>query len=290
MQRRYVTVDVFTDQPFGGNPLAVVLDAHGLDDAAMLSITREFGYSETTFVLPPKDPAHTAHVRIFTPGGELPFAGHPNVGTAFVLAMEGNAAERVLFEEAAGLVPVEILREGGALVGAELTAPQTLQRLGTVSAALAAACLSLAEAEIVATTHAPVFASVGTPFLLVEVASRIVLSRAKPDIAAFAEAKARGIYLYTRDGGNGFDLHARMFAPGGGIAEDPATGSATVTTAALLGEAAPDGETTLRIEQGRDMGRPSTLITRTIKQAGVVRSAHVGGRCVTMMRGVLIRP
>ena len=290
MERRYVTVDVFTNQPFGGNPLAVVLDAQGLGDAAMLSITREFGYSETTFVLPAKDPSHTAHVRIFTPGGELPFAGHPNVGTAFVLATGGSAAAQVVFEEAAGLVPVEILREAGTVVGAELTAPQSLQRLGCISKALAASCLSLGQTDIVATTHDPVFASVGTPFLLVEVASRAVLSRARPDMAAYAEAKARGIYLYTRDGGHGFDLHARMFAPGGGIAEDPATGSATVTTAALLAEGGQDGETTLRIEQGRDMGRPSTLVTRTIKQGGAVQSAHVGGRCVTMMRGVLIGP
>jgi trans-2,3-dihydro-3-hydroxyanthranilate isomerase len=286
-ERRYITVDVFTDQAFGGNPLAVVLDALGLDDALMLSITREFGYSETTFVLPPKDPAHTAHVRIFTPGGELPFAGHPNVGTAFVLATEGNGAPRVLFEEAAGLVPVEILREGGKVVGAELTAPQPLQRLQTVPIALAASCLSLAATEIVTDTHEPVFATVGTPFLLVEVASREVLRRAKPDVAAYAEAKARGIYLYTHDGGNGFDLHARMFAPLGGIGEDPATGSATVTTAALLGDLGPDGERVLRIEQGRDMGRPSTLLTRTIKQGSVVTSAHVGGSCVKMMQGLL---
>ncbi len=291
MQRRYVTVDVFTDQPFGGNPLAVVLDAAGLDTAAMQAITREFNYSETTFVLPPADPAHTAHVRIFTPAGELPFAGHPNVGTAFVLAREGNAAPGLVFEEAAGLVPVEILREAGQVVGAELTAPQPLQRLGSVAADIVASCLSLAPSDIVSTVHDPAVASVGVRFILAEIASRAVLRRARPDIAAFtrafADADTDAIYVYCRDGGDGFDLHARMFAPLSGMVEDPATGSATVTLAALLAESGPDGAAALRIEQGRDMGRPSTLLTRTVVQGGMVRSAHVGGRCMPMMRGVI---
>ena len=288
MQRRYVTVDVFTDQRFGGNPLAVVLDAQGLDTAAMQGIAREFTYSETTFVLPPRDPAHTARVRIFTPTREMPFAGHPNVGTAFVLAQQGHDSSRLLFEEEAGLVPVDILREAGSAVGAELTAPQPLQRLGSIPATTVASCLSLAAPDLVGE---PVIASVGVAFTLAEVATREALGRARPDMAAFTRAFAQAdrgaIYFYTSDGGAGFDLHARMFAPLGGTMEDPATGSATVTVAALLAEAGPDGEVALRIEQGRDMGRPSTLLTRTVKQAGTVGSAHVGGRCVTMMRGVI---
>jgi trans-2,3-dihydro-3-hydroxyanthranilate isomerase len=293
-ERRYVTVDVFTDQAFGGNPLAVVLDAQGLDSAAMQSIAKEFNYSETTFVLPPADPAHTAHIRIFTPAEELPFAGHPNVGTAYVLAREGNAAPGLLFEEAAGLVPVAILRAADEVIGAELTAPQPLQRATTISTAAIAACLSLAPGDIVTSVHEPVIASVGTKFVLAELATRDALRRAQPDFGGFSTAFAghssNKLYVYTRDGGHGFDLHSRMFAPMGGMREDPATGSATVTLAALLAEAGPDGETNLHIEQGRDMGRPSTLITRTIKHDGVVRSAHVGGRCVTMMRGVLTVP
>src|SRR5580658_5449717 len=131
MQRRYVTVDVFTDRVFGGNPLAVVLDAQGLKKPQMQAIATEFNYSETTFVLPARAPEHTAHVRIFTPRTEVPFAGHPNVGTAVVLAREIESAgrscpERLVFEEAAGLVPMLLLRAAGEVVGAELEAPQPL--------------------------------------------------------------------------------------------------------------------------------------------------------------------
>src|SRR3979411_2198677 len=124
MQRRYITVDVFTDRAFGGNPLAVVLDAGGLSTAQMQAIASEFNYSETTFVLPPRDGAHDAQVRIFTVRAEIPFAGHPNVGTAFALATKTTTPPaRLVVEEAAGLVPVEILNQEGRLAGAELTAP-----------------------------------------------------------------------------------------------------------------------------------------------------------------------
>ena len=289
MQRRYVTVDVFTDQPFGGNPLAVVLDAEGLDTGAMQAIAREFNYSETTFVLPPSDPANTAQIRIFTPYRELPFAGHPNVGTAYVLAHEGHDATRLLFEEAAGLVPVEILRDDeGTPFGAELTAPKLLERVGEMPVDAVAQCLSLRPGEITVQNHRPLVASVGLRFVLAEITSRSALSRAKLDPAAWASHMpflgTDSIYFYTTEGG-GFDLHSRMFWPGPG--EDPATGSATVTLAALLADAGPEGEMALRIEQGRDMGRPSTLLTRAVKQGGIVRSAHVGGRCIPMMRGTL---
>ena len=287
MNRRYVTVDVFTDQAFGGNPLAVVLDADGLDTAAMQAVAREFNYSETTFVLPPQDSAHTAQVRIFTPSGEVPFAGHPNVGTAFVLAMEGNHASRLLFEEIAGLVPVDIVRENGEVTSTELTAPQPLEVVADMPAGRIAACLGLEPADLVGE---PRIASVGLRFAFAEVATREALARAAWDAAVFADTFPRdgafAVYFYCR-GGGGFDIHSRMFFRPDGMREDPATGSATVTLAALLAEAGPDGETRLRIEQGRDMGRPSTLLTRTVKQDGTVRSAHVGGRCVTIMRGTL---
>ena len=148
-QRRYVTVDVFTDQAFGGNPLAVVLDAQGLDSAAMQSIAREFNYSETTFVLPPVDPANTAHVRIFTPAEELPFAGHPECRHRLRAGAGGQRCTQcLLFEEAAGLVPVAILREANEVVGAELTAPQSLQRSATISGEAIAACLSLTPHDV----------------------------------------------------------------------------------------------------------------------------------------------
>src|SRR5215213_11476816 len=144
VQRRYITTDVFTDKAFGGNPLAVVLDAEGLSTAQMQAIALEFNYSETTFVLPPRDPAHDAHVRIFTVNREIPFAGHPNVGTAFVLATQAaKPPARLLFEEGAGLVPVEIVTEQGKVVSTEFTAPQPLKRMSHISTEQAAALLSL---------------------------------------------------------------------------------------------------------------------------------------------------
>jgi trans-2,3-dihydro-3-hydroxyanthranilate isomerase len=296
MQRRYVTVDVFTDHAFGGNPLAVVLDAGGLSTAQMQAIATEFNYSETTFVLPPRDSAHDAEVRIFTVRSEIPFAGHPNVGTAFVLASQaGEPPARLLFAEKAGLVPVAILKEAGKVVGAELTAPQPLQRLTPMSAERAASCISLAVADIRADRHPPQIVSVGLPFLAVEVASREALRRAKPNAEAFARTfpldGSDAVYFYTSDvpaQEKPCDLQARMFHPGSsGLSEDPATGSATAAAAALLGGLDPvqDGEVTLRIGQGVDMGRPSLLLTRVRKEGGKVTSVHVGGGCVRMMEG-----
>jgi trans-2,3-dihydro-3-hydroxyanthranilate isomerase len=296
MQRRYITTDVFTDRAFGGNPLAVVLDAGGLSTAQMQAIASEFNYVETTFVLPPRDPAHDAQVRIFTVRSEIPFAGHPNVGTAFVLATQAaKPPSRLVFEEKAGLVPVEILTEGSRVVGAELTAPQPLAKLTAFSAEQTAACVSLSPADIRTDRHPPRIVSVGLPFLVAEVASREALRRAGPEATAFAAAlpceACDAIYLYTRDippGELPCDLQARMFHPGArGLSEDPATGSATVAAAALLAELASerDGELKLRIGQGVDIGRPSLLLTRVRKENGAVVSAHVGGSCVQMMEG-----
>jgi trans-2,3-dihydro-3-hydroxyanthranilate isomerase len=295
MQRRYITVDVFTDRAFGGNPLAVVLDAGGLSTAQMQAIASEFNYSETTFVLPPRDPANDAQVRIFTVRAEIPFAGHPNVGTAFVVATQAaKPPARLLFEEGAGLVPVEILKEDGSAVGAELTAPQALKKLTPFSAEQAAAVVSLSSADIRTDRHPPEIVSVGLPFLVVELASRDALRRARPDAAAFARTfpcdGSDAVYLYTRDvpAAEACDLQARMFHPGSsGLSEDPATGSATVAAAALLADLTGerDAELSLRIGQGVDMGRPSLLLTRVRKANGVIASAHVGGACVQMMEG-----
>ena len=295
MQRRYITVDVFTDRAFGGNPLAVVLDAGGLSTAQMQAIASEFNYSETTFVLPPQDAAHDAQVRIFTMLREIPFAGHPNVGTAFVLAtLAAKPPERLLFEEKAGLVPVAIVQDAGKVVATELTAPERLSKLAQFSAEQAAACISLSPSDIRTDRHPPQIASVGLPFLIAEVASRDALRRARPDAAAFARTfpgdGRNVIYFYTRDvpPAEACDLQARMFHPGSsGFSEDPATGSATVATAALLADLSNerDGELKLRIGQGVDMGRPSLLLTRVVKRGGAVVSAHVGGQCVQMMEG-----
>jgi trans-2,3-dihydro-3-hydroxyanthranilate isomerase len=298
MQRRYVTVDVFTDRAFGGNPLAVVLDAHGLSTAQMQAIATEFNYSETTFVLPPQDNANDAQVRIFTVRSEIPFAGHPNVGTAFVLAtLAARPPARLIFEEKAGLVPVEILTEQGRVTGAELTAPQPLRRLSRVDIDQAAACLSLSARDVKTDLHPPQIVSVGLPFLMVELASRDALKRARPDAAAFARTfpcdGSDAVYFYTRDvpaSEQPLDLQARMFHPGSsGLSEDPATGSATAAAAAFFADLneTRDGELRLRIGQGIDMGRPSLLLTRVRKQGGAVASVHVGGGCVKMMEGTL---
>ena len=297
MQRRYITVDVFTDRAFGGNPLAVVLDADGLSTAQMQAIATEFNYSETTFVLPPRDKANDSEVRIFTPVRELPFAGHPNVGTAFVLAgLAKQPKSRLLFEEKAGLVPVEIVRAQGRVVSTELTAPQPLARLAQLSAAEVGACISLAADDIVTDRHAPQVVGVGTPFVVAQVRSRDVLKRANPDAPGFAKVLPRdgafAVYFYTRDvppTEAPCDLQARMFMRGAsGLTEDPATGSATVAAAALFADLDPrrDGELRLTVGQGFDMGRPSVLQTRVRKQDGKLVSAHVGGACVQMMEGM----
>lgn len=296
MQRRYMTMDVFTERAFGGNPLAVVLDAGGLSTAQMQAIAGEFNYAETTFVLPPRDAAHDAQVRIFTVTAEVPFAGHPNVGTAFVLAAQAaKPPARLAFEEGAGLVAVEILKAEGKVIGAELTAPQALQRLTQVSPEQVASCISLSAADIKTDRHVPHIVSVGMPFLVVELNSREALRRAKPDAAAFARTLpcdgAFAVYFYTRDvpaSEKPCELQARMFFPGtSGLIEDPATGSATVAAAALLADldSVRDGELKLQIGQGFDLGRPSFLLTRVVKQGGKIISAHVGGRCVQMMEG-----
>ena len=242
MQRRYITVDVFTNRAFGGNPLAVVLDAGGLSTAQMQVIATEFNYSETTFVLPPADPANDAQVRIFTVNRELPFAGHPNVGTAFVLATQAaTPLTRLLFEEGAGLVPVEITSLQDQVVNTEFTAPQPLKRMSHLGAEQAASCLSLSESDIKLDRHPPQIISVGLSFLAVELNSREALRRARPDAAGFAKTfpcdGSDAVYLYTRDVPSGekpCELQARMFHPGvSGLSEDPATGSATAACAAL---------------------------------------------------------
>lgn len=300
MNRRYVTIDVFTQRVFGGNPLAVVLDAEGLTTAQMQSIATEFNYSETTFVLPPREARHTAHVRIFTARIEVPFAGHPNVGTAVVLAREleakgGAPIDRFVFEEAAGLVPIRLLREGSKVVGAELTAPERLSIRSSVSVEDTAACLSLAPDDIGIAIHPPQVLSVGLPFLVTEVTSREALSRAKPNMSTHERVLppigTDAIFAYVQGTVFG-ELHARNFAPLDATIEDPATGSATAAAIALLASLRPerDAEFAWRIEQGVDMGRPSLLLGRTEKRDGIVTAVHVAGHAVPVMHGLLHVP
>src|SRR5205085_10229870 len=186
MQREFVTVDVFTDRRFGGNPLAVVPHAHGLTTAQMQAIANEFNLSETTFVLPPKDRSHTAEVRIFTPKFEMPFAGHPNVGTAFVLGRRTAATGPLVFEEKAGLVSLELVREGGEVAGATLTAPQSLKIGDEVAADIVAAACGFDVRDVDTRRHPPCVAGCGTVFIFAEVAGRRALERAQPRGDIFA--------------------------------------------------------------------------------------------------------
>ncbi|HET9017983.1 MAG TPA: PhzF family phenazine biosynthesis protein [Acetobacteraceae bacterium] len=286
----FVTLDVFTGRRFGGNPLAVFPDARGLSEGEMQALAAEFNYSETTFVLPPRDQANTARVRIFTPRAELPFAGHPNIGTAQVLAERGRDRDGLMvFEEIAGLVAVRVTREAGGGMLVSIDAPQSFTRGATLSAQDVAACAGLSAAEIRTAAHPPVVASVGTPFVIAEVTGA-ALTRAAPDPAAFQAMLARapalrdqvGLHLYAREGAG---LRARMFAPLAGVPEDPATGSANLALAALLlslGEAA---EMRADVVQGVEMGRPSLLHVAARRAADGAIRARVAGRCVPVLHG-----
>ncbi len=293
MKRRYVVADVFTDTPFLGNPVAVVLDAEDLSTGQMQRIAVEFGYSETTFVLPPDDAAHTARVRIFTPSREIPFAGHPNVGTAYVLATyaamnDTPLPETLLFEEIAGLVPVRLLKDNGTVTGAELVTPEALSCRSEVSPEKVTACLSLTAEDIRTEVHYPLVASVGLPFLVVELASRDALRRCVPNLQGFRAVLpldgAVSVYAYTldKDAGEPGDLQARMLTPR--MTEDPATGSATAAVTALLALHRDKTTLSLQVSQGVDMGRASTLYSGYDASSGksVVR---VGGSCVITMEG-----
>ena len=286
----FETVDVFTTMRFGGNPLAVVTGGSGLDTAAMQRVAREFNLSETTFVLPPESPAHTARVRIFTPTDELPFAGHPNVGTALVLAWQsGGQPAAMVFEELAGLVHVRLDWSGGA-PRATVDAPQALQVGPTIPAATVAACTGLAEADVLTAVHAPVVASVGNPFIIAEVSGE-ALARARGVEAAMLEAGRHvpgapprfPVHLHAR---TETGRRTRMFAPLSGIPEDPATGSANVALAALLLSCTEAAELTITFEQGVEMGRPSTLYAGARRGPDGIR-AWIGGSAVPVMRGVL---
>jgi trans-2,3-dihydro-3-hydroxyanthranilate isomerase len=298
MHLEFTTVDVFTGRRFGGNPLAVISDGRGLTTSQMQSIAAEFNLAETTFVLPPSNRSHTAHVRIFTPRAEVPFAGHPNIGTAFVLASRGESHGRavrdlLVFEEEAGLVRIDLLRDGGAVVGARLAAPQPLTRGASIVPDVVAAACAIGPGDIATAHHAPCIASCGMAFVFAELSTRSALGAAQPRSEAFSRHVkvdlATGILLYVRDGKDGIDLQARMFAPLYGVPEDPATGSANIALAGLLASLRPEPDLRLdlRIAQGIDMGRPSLLEATAEKQGGQITGLWIGGRCVSVMRGTI---
>ena len=212
---RFVTLDVFTDRRFGGNPLAVFPDARGISDEEMQALAAEFNLSETTFVLPPSDPANSARVRIFNRTAEMPFAGHPNVGTGYVLA-EMRGGDVLRFEEIAGLVEVRVERAAGVVTGTTIAAPQPLLLGAELPAGAIAVCAGIDPSDVVTGRHAPVVASVGNPFVIAEVTMG-ALRRASPDLTAFRSTVGErpalsgrfALYLYARDGKS---VRARMFA------------------------------------------------------------------------------
>jgi trans-2,3-dihydro-3-hydroxyanthranilate isomerase len=297
MRVQFHTVDVFADRQFGGNPLAVVPDARALSKAQMQAIANEFNLAETTFVLPPDDPANTARVRIFTPRAEMPFAGHPNVGTAFVLASQDTVCSKsfdrgsMVFEEIAGLVRMTIDSKDGLVTGAALAAPQQFRIIRYFDAAMIAGACSLDPADIQARRHPPCLASCGAPFVIAEVRDRAALARAQQRMDVFLahlpRDEATGIHLYVEDGKEGADFQTRMFAPLHGVFEDPATGSANVALVGLLAHLRP--EASLRLEaaigQGVDLGRPSRMRAVAEKEDGVVTRTFIGGDCKPVMSG-----
>jgi trans-2,3-dihydro-3-hydroxyanthranilate isomerase len=296
----YVTVDVFTDTRFGGNQLAVFPDASKLPPELMGRIAREFNFSETTFVLPPSDSKHTRRVRIFTPTSELPFAGHPTVGTAFALASLGEiplhgAETHIVFEEGVGPVPVVIRATNGKPGFAQLTAAR-LPEIGPPPPAARdlAAVVGLDEADILTGRYGPEAVSCGVCFLMVPVRDRRVLARAHPRAEEFQRV-FRGyvtnmVFLFCDDPEqSGSHYRARMFAPEVGVQEDPATGSAGAAFAGYLAARDERADGTLRwvVEQGFEMGRPSILEIEADKRAGAVSAIRVGGNSVLVSRGEL---
>ena len=298
MAYRYYICDVFTDEMFGGNPLAVIPDASGLNDEKMQKIAREFNFSESTFVFPAESEQHHRKVRIFTPSREVPFAGHPNVGTAYALTSCGDLSmdgeeEVILFEEKAGVVSikVETLSTGNRLFS--LTAPETLSTGKHIPIELVAQALSLNEQDISLSHHHPMVASVGLAFVFVELNSLQALKNAKINLEGFEKIAELGVmpdlHVYTLSGDD-FDIRARMFAPFDGVSEDPATGSANSALAALLASKnkLQNGHFHWRIAQGVEMGRPSTLNAFASKKEDQVVSCGVAGQAVMVSRGELV--
>lgn len=286
------TLDVFTTTPFAGNPLAVVLNAHGLTDAQMQTIAREFNLSETIFVLAPRDPAHTARVRIFFPTGEIPFAGHPTVGCAIHLASaahQGDFETLITLEEEAGLVPVIVIRKDGQIT-AEFTAPVLPFVVKTdFDPNLISASLGLGPAQIGFENHRPATHQGGPRFLYVPVDSLETLAAAKPHephwSALMADAGVDSAYLYTP--GDHSDYQSRMFSPTGGIPEDPATGSASAILAAQLwaSDAIGPGTTSLTLRQGFEMGRPSHIGLTIDANANGPTAVRIKGSAVAISSG-----
>lgn len=280
---QFFVYDVFSAVPFGGNQLAVIPDATGIAEDQLQKIAREFNFSETTFVYPPKDANHTAQVRIFTPTMEVPFAGHPTIGTAVALRDEGHEGAMVL-ELGVGPIPCSF---EGKLASFIVSAPLTRRK--APEAALVAACLGLDAAAIKTTTHGPVHGGVGLDFAIVELTDKTALAACTPVMDQFKRAATLHpssidfpVFAYVREG---MEIYARMFAPLDNIPEDPATGSACAALAALLTEELGTA-LTLNILQGETMGRPSYITAKTTNTQPV--AVTISGQAVRTMEGALV--
>ena len=303
MKYRFYTADVFTDRPFGGNQLAVFPDARGIDGARMQEIAREFNFSETTFVLPPDDPRHTRRVRIFTPGAEIPFAGHPTVGTAHVLAAIGDiplTGEKttIVLEENVGPVTVTIRADGRNPVFAQLSVAK-LPEVGPPPprAERLAAMLSLTTRDLAGDGMPTEAVSCGLPYLFVPLRDRRAVARARLKLDLWEETLGGywtdDVFVFALDPERpGSDVRARMFAPGFGVSEDPATGSACAALGGYLAARNPRHDGTLRwvVEQGFEMGRPSIMEVEVDKRGGAVTAVRVGGSTVLVCEGQMEVP
>jgi trans-2,3-dihydro-3-hydroxyanthranilate isomerase len=299
MHRRYALLDVFTDQPLSGNPLAVVLDGDGLACSLMQRIAGEFDLSETVFVTSVDDDGARAKIRIFTPMQELPFAGHPTVGTAILLAGEqpndDGARREIVLEEGIGAVRC-VVSSGPMGARASFELPRLPEPCGdTGSSSVIATALGLDESDIGFDNHYAEQWSAGLPFSLVPVQGLKAIEEINHDpgfwSAAFGEGHHNNAFVYTRECvEEGSDFHARMFWPGAGVREDPATGSAVAAFAGLIvaREKPGDGKHSYRIEQGYEMGRPSQIKLELSVVGGVLDSARIGGGAVVLARGSLL--
>jgi trans-2,3-dihydro-3-hydroxyanthranilate isomerase len=301
MRLQFHTLDVFTDKRFGGNPLAVVHDADALEGDAMQTIAREFNLSETVFVMKPEKVAHTARVRIFTPAIEIPFAGHPTVGTAALLAelrSPSGAGEReaiVVLEEKVGPVRVGVRLTEGAPALAEFDAPRLPEDEGSPpSAESLAAALGLIPSEIGFENHRPTRCTAGNAFVFVPVSTLEAMAKARVSSThwskAFAGQRGVGAFLYTRQVVHTTSaFHARMFAPEHGVAEDPATGSAAAAFAGVVQrfDRPTDGAHRRVIEQGFEMGRPSLITLSLVVEGGQLSAVRIGGHAVRVSEGTI---
>ena len=298
----FITADVFTDRVFGGNPLAVFPNAAGLNDADMQKIARELNLSETVFVLPPEEAGQTFRVRIFTPAVELPFAGHPTIGTAIVLAetgvLPGGAPWNIVLGEGVGPIPVSITKTVEGLPFATLSSARMPEMVAEVPPpSLLARLLGLPEGAVTAAGLPPAAYSAGVPFTIVPLASREALSAARLDVGVWQEhvaaRAAPHIFAITMpDWKQGRTVHARMFAPAMGIPEDPATGAAATALAGYLahGQRLMNGDAAWTIHQGEDMGRPSLIRLEARTEAGLLQEIRVGGGAVIVSRGTFHIP